>query len=103
MLHNESNDIAMRSAAEAVIELFVVVNGKRRCFFLMKRAASLMFTPCSLYADTPSDDLRQGQAIADIIQKARGNRHIYKLADGFQIARLFSDWAFLCVKKREKY
>lgn len=75
MFGHEFNDIAMRTTAKAVIEMLIVVNRKGRRFFVMERAAGFELPPGARDFDPPPDNIRQGQPIADFIQKLRRDSH----------------------------
>jgi hypothetical protein len=75
VLHDKIDDVAMRATAEAMIELLVVVDGEGWAFLAVERAAGLELAPGADHPHLAADDLGQGEARAQFIQVARGNRH----------------------------
>lgn len=75
MLHNKTDDIAMRAASEAVIKLFVIINGEGWRLFLMERTTRFKLPARTLHGNAPSDNFGQREAVANLVKKTRGNRH----------------------------
>jgi hypothetical protein len=59
--------IAMSATAKAVIEILLIINGKRGGVFFVKRTASLEFTARTRDFDALAYHLRQTEAMAYIV------------------------------------
>ncbi len=69
VLHHKADGIAVGTAAETVIELLLLTDGKRGAFFVMKRAASLVVLTGFLQSHTGVDQLDNVCAYQQIIDK----------------------------------
>ena len=81
--HQEANRRAVRAAAEAVIETLARADGKRRRFFVMKRAAGLEFAARFLELHAPAndlDDVGAGDQIVDEILRNQSGHSVLNVA-----------------------
>ncbi len=73
--HREADDVAMRSAAEAMEKLLFVIDVEAGSLFLVKGATAFVFAP---RADKPhplADDFGKRQAQAQLVKKGGRKAH----------------------------
>ena len=80
--HDEADAIAMRAAAETMEKPLLVVDVKRGCFFLVKRARRPPLPPRPLQLNLPPDERRQRHAQPEFIEELGGEGHGWMLGDG---------------------
>ena len=80
-LHDETDRIAVRAAAEAMV--VIVVNVEARCLLAVERTAALPLSAGARQAHAPADHPRQRGARAQLVKKNGGKRH---QADSFTFA-----------------
>ena len=78
--HHVADDVAVRSAAEAVIETLGVRDREGRGLFLMEGTQSDILAATALQADAGSYDLGQEYARPDLVQEFRGEQHLGPLS-----------------------
>jgi hypothetical protein len=66
-LHEEREDVAARAAAEAVVELFVLIDGKGGGFLGVERAQPDPFSPPPLQGGVLRGDLDDGRGLPDLV------------------------------------
>ncbi len=71
----ETDRIAMRAAAEAMVEALLVVDGERRGLLLVERAASLIFAARLGQFDRWGDDRAEGGARAEFVEELGREGH----------------------------
>ena len=75
MIGKEADRVAVRAAAEAVIEALVVVDGEARRLLVVERAASLPLTPGAKQLHRRGDDGGEDRARAKLVQKGGRKAH----------------------------
>ena len=73
VLHQETDHGAVRTAAEAMIELLLRAHPERGRFLVVKRAAGLVFAPGFLERHARADDLDDIRARDDLVDERLGN------------------------------
>ena len=71
----EADRVAMRAAAEAMVEMLVVVDREARRLFVVEGAAGLPLTPGANQLDARPDDRGQRRPGAQFIEPGGGERH----------------------------
>src|SRR6185437_9773344 len=71
----EADRVPVGSAAEAVIEMLVVVDGEARRLLVVEGTAGLPFSPGTNELHRWSDDGRQGRARAQFVEPGGGESH----------------------------
>ena len=74
-LHDEADDVAMRAAAEAVIEALVLDDAEGRRLLVVKGTEADIFAPAPDELDPPADDFGERQALAQLVEEAGRKGH----------------------------
>ena len=94
-LHNERNDVAARSAAEAMVILSVGIDAHRGSFFVVERTATKIFVPLFDQRNILRDYAHDVAFIFQFFQESVGKTcHPYVLCIG---RRLRAPAHFVCV------
>ena len=67
LLHDQREDVPADAAAEAVVELFVLVDGERRRLFGVERAETDLFPAPPLQGRVLGGDLDDGRGLPDLV------------------------------------
>ncbi|CAH1906414.1 conserved hypothetical protein [Candidatus Nitrotoga sp. HW29] len=73
MLHDKPYSRAMRATAKAVIKLLTLTDGKRRGFFVVKRAAGNIITTCFFKWNVTLDYIHNVETVEQIMNEASWN------------------------------
>ncbi len=69
VFHQEAQSAAVSATAEAMIELFTGADGKRGGFFVVKRAARLIFATCSAQGNALVDNINHIDPSQQVVNK----------------------------------
>ena len=76
VLHGEADDIAMRAAAEAVIELLILDDAERRRLLFVEGTEADIFPTAANEPNAATDDPGKRYALAQLVEKPGRKCHV---------------------------